>query len=196
MNTEAIVCIILCLALAGSARAQSPNVCVANGVENNLILVTADTMPYECQTDARLCPRAQNEFWNYYGGKSSDCWAALVEDGWSCMVAAATYAGATGCRACGDDDLGVFQCPGVCSDVVSKCKKTVKVGNCFFNQAEPQCFGPSDSCTKWKIDKDVLEEQSGLTNPDGGSNSAGELIGSFFSVACAVVFALLLAGNA
>lgn len=198
MNSNYLLLLfLLFVAIAGGAWAQNENYCADNVIENNLILVTSNKLAFASQTDARLCPRAQNEFWNYYGGKSSACWNALIDEGWDCMEAAAVYAGATGCRDC-VGGVGVYQCLSVCSDVNNKCKKAVAIGNCFSGQAEAQCFGQEGACSKWDVDTSVLEAQTGLSSGGGGNdgNSAGELVGSGASILCAVIFMLLLAGNA
>lgn len=192
MNSNYFFLFVALIAIAGGARAQ--NYCRDNSIENNLILVTSDMLSFDSQTNPLLCPRSQNEFWKNYGGNGSACWKAMLDDGWDCMLAAAVYSGATGCRDC-VDGLGVYQCPSTCSDVNKKCAKAVAIGNCFSGQAEAQCFGESGACSKWSVDKDVLEAQTGLSRGDDGGdgNSAGDLVGAGASLICAAVFVFLLA---
>jgi len=193
-QTTNFILALALLALAGLAAAQNTDQCVEYTIENNLVLFTAQDIPFDFQTSQLACPRAQNEFWMQYGGKGSACWREFLNDGWDCLKAVARYTGSSGCPRC-MDGVGQFACSGLCDDVVRECPAAVALGNCFAgsDSGEPLCFGGDSNCIEWEVDEAVLEAQTGVSSPEG--SGAGELVGGALSVLCFAVFALMLAGG-
>ena len=190
MNTLSSIFFFFFLALIiGTALGQFQ--CVDYTIENNLILVTDNTIEAGFQSDPSKCLRAQNEFWNQYGGKNAVCWQKFVEDGWDCMEAVAVLTGSFSCPACKDGvPRGV--CNSACTRVINKCPKTMEYGKCFTNEGVPVCFGGDSACTKWAVDETVLETQTGLSPSDDNNAATNNLIGVGVSF---IVATLLLAAG-